>query len=62
MPDKHRDWIRLTDDDGYSLYAIWSQSRHRLIVTAESKTQQVLLTPEHVAQLAAFIARTSSKE
>ena len=51
----------MTDDDGNSLYAIWSRSGNRLIVTAESGTRQVLLSRDQVAELADFIERTSGE-
>ena len=59
MADDERAWIRLTDGDGKSLYAIWSRSGKRLIVTAESKTRQVELTPDQVLELAEFLRQSA---
>jgi hypothetical protein len=57
MTSDERPIIRVADDEGGELYAIWSRSRRRLIVTVDRRGQhaQVELRPEQVVELARYL-------
>ena len=58
MAADERPTIRLADDEGGELDAIWSRSGKRLIVTVQRRGAyaQVELRPEQVAALARYLA------
>jgi hypothetical protein len=57
MTSDERPIIRLADDEGGELYAIWSRSGKRLVVTVDRGGQygQVELRPEQVVELARYL-------
>lgn len=57
MASDERPSIRLADDEGGELHAVWSRSEKRLIVTVDRRGQhaQVELRPGQVAELAHYL-------
>ena len=57
MPSDERQSIRLKDDEGGQLYATWSRSGKRLIVTVSRRGEwaQVELRPAQVEALARYL-------
>jgi hypothetical protein len=62
MPKDSRQAIELDDDDDRRLYAVWSRSGKRLIVTATTRRwaepMYVELRPARVRELIDFLSQT----